>query len=168
MWTRHGDLRGPGRSSAAPYARGIVRRWNGWIEEGAAPPRVADEARRLLEAELGPGRPQPDANLGAVAAALPPSAFADDAAGRLSLDGPDRIRHARGQSLPDWIALRSGRLGRVPDAVARPADSTAVRELFDLARDRGAVLMPYGGGERTTPRARRARGRRWCAAGTAA
>jgi len=123
-----------------------VRRWNGWIDEGALPPHVSHEAARLLEAEIGPGRPNPDARLDDVVAALPSSAFADDAAGRLSLDPADRIRHARGQSLPDWIALRSGRLGRAPDAVARPADGSEVRALFGLARDRGTSLIPYGGG----------------------
>jgi len=123
-----------------------VRRWNGWIDEDDAPPRVPVEARRLLEAEIGPGEPTADARLEDVAAGLPPSVFDDDAGGRLSLEPVDRIRHARGQSLPDWIALRSGRLGRVPDAMARPADAAAVRELFVLARDRGAVLIPYGGG----------------------
>lgn len=123
-----------------------MRRWNGWIEEGSQPPHVAAEAKRLLEAELGPGRPTADARLEDVIAALPAGRLADDDGGRLSLDPADRIRHARGQSLPDWIATRSGRLGRVPDAVARPADATAVRELFALARTRGAVLIPYGGG----------------------
>ncbi|HEX2754396.1 MAG TPA: FAD-binding oxidoreductase [Candidatus Limnocylindrales bacterium] len=123
-----------------------MRRWNGWIEEGSQPPHVAAEAKRLLEAEIGPGRPTADARLEDVIAALPAGRLADDDGGRLSLDPADRIRHARGQSLPDWIATRSGRLGRVPDAVARPADATAVRELFALARTRGAVLIPYGGG----------------------
>ena len=123
-----------------------MRRWNGWIDEATEPPRVPDEARRLLEAEVGPGRLSPDARLEDVAAALPASRFDDDAGGRLSLEPVDRIRHARGQSLPDWIATRSGRLGRAPDAVARPADSASVRDLFGLARDRGAALIPYGGG----------------------
>jgi alkyldihydroxyacetonephosphate synthase len=123
-----------------------LRRWNGWIDEDADPPRVAGDARRLLEAEIGPGRPSPDARLEDLVAGLPPSAIDDDAGGRLSLDPADRIRHARGQSLPDWVALRAGRLGRVPDAVARPTDAAAVRELFALARARGAVLIPYGGG----------------------
>lgn len=124
-----------------------VRRWNGWIEEGTAPPHVASEARRLLETEIGPGRPSPNARLEDIVAGLPPSRLSDDADdGRLSIDPVDRIRHARGQSLPDWISLRSGRLGRVPDAVARPPDGAAVRELFDLARTRGAGLIPYGGG----------------------
>jgi len=123
-----------------------VRRWNGWIDEDAAPPQVALEARRLLEAEVGPGQPTADARLEDVVRALPPAAFADDGAGRLSLEPADRVRHARGQSLPDWIAVRRGRIGRVPDAVARPATAADVRELFALARDRGAALIPYGGG----------------------
>jgi alkyldihydroxyacetonephosphate synthase len=123
-----------------------VRRWNGWIEEGAPPPHVAEEARRLLEAEIGAGRPSPDATLADVVATLPGGRIEPDGADRLSVEPADRIRHARGQSLPDWIALRSGRLGRAPDAVARPTDAASVRRLFDLARDRGASLIPYGGG----------------------
>ena len=123
-----------------------MRRWNGWIAEGSAPPHVADEARRLLAAEIGPGRPRPDIPLDDVVAALPPSGFDDDAGGLLSTNPEDRLRHARGQSLPDWVATRSGRLGRVPDAVARPADGAAVRELLALAARRGAALIPYGGG----------------------
>jgi alkyldihydroxyacetonephosphate synthase len=123
-----------------------TRRWNGWIDEGSRPPAVADEALNLLEAEIGTARPTPDARLADLVAALPTGRWTDDGSGRLSLDPEDRIRHARGQSLPDWIALRSGRLGRVPDAVARPGDAAAVRELFALARDRGAGLIPYGGG----------------------
>jgi alkyldihydroxyacetonephosphate synthase len=123
-----------------------VRRWNGWIDEDAVPPPVPDEARRLLEAEIGVGSPRPDARLEDVIAALPRSRFDDDAAGRLSLDPADRIRHTRGQSLPDWVAARSGRLGRVPDAIARPREGSEVRDLFTLARDGGAVLIPYGGG----------------------
>ncbi len=123
-----------------------MRRWNGWIDDDAQPPHVAADARRLLEAELGPGQPTPDARLDDVVAGLPVSALADDESGGLSLDPIDRVRHAHGQSLPDWIAVRSGRLGRVPDAIARPAAAADVRDLFAVARDRGAVLIPYGGG----------------------
>ena len=123
-----------------------TRRWNGWIDEGDAPPRVADEAQRLLAAEVGSGRSGPDARLEEVVAGLPASALGDGAGGRISLDPLDRLRHARGQSLPDWIATRSGRVGRVPDGVARPATAADVRELLALARDRGAAVIPYGGG----------------------
>ncbi len=57
-----------------------------------------------------------------------------------------RIRHARGQSLPDWIALRSGRLPAVPDAVARPGDAADVRAILERARAAGWRCIPYGGG----------------------
>lgn len=56
------------------------------------------------------------------------------------------MRHARGQSFPDWIALRSGRLPVVPDGVAFPENAEEVELLFDFARKEKARLIPYGGG----------------------
>ena len=64
----------------------------------------------------------------------------------LSADPELRVRRARGQSFPDLIATRSGRLGAVPDAVARPSDGAAVRAILDLARSAGARIVPWGGG----------------------
>ncbi len=120
-----------------------VRRWNGWVDEDATLPAVAPGALRLLEAEIGVGTTPRDATLAEVIASVPASRLAD---GDWSTDPVDRIRHARGQSLPDWVALRSGRLGRVPDAVARPAGSDEVRELFGAAARRSFTLVPFGGG----------------------
>ncbi len=62
-------------------------------------------------------------------------------------DAHDRVRHARGQSLPDWIALRSGRLGPIPDAVARPTIGrrTSGRS-WTTPRPAAPALIPYGGG----------------------
>ena len=120
-----------------------MRRWNGWGDdsiETTLPPRALE----LLETLVGPGTPRRDATLDEVVAAVPASRLAPDP--RLDDDPIDRVRHARGQSLPDWIALRSGRLGAVPDAVARPPDAAAVADLFGLSDDRGAALLPYGGG----------------------
>ncbi len=107
-------------------------------------PAIPASARYLLESEIGPGTRPRDATLDSVVAALPASRLA--AVAGLSVDAADRIRHARGQSLPDWIALRSGRIGHVPDAVARPAGAADVRVLLDDARRMGAVVIPYGGG----------------------
>jgi alkyldihydroxyacetonephosphate synthase len=121
-----------------------VRVWNGWIDDEATLPVVTPGALRLLEAEIGPGTPPRDASLaGVVSGVAPPRVPADP---RWSVDPLDRLRHARGQSLPDWIALRSGRVGRVPDAVARPADDEAVGDLLRLAASHGAAVIPYGGG----------------------
>ena len=58
----------------------------------------------------------------------------------------DRLLHARGQSLPDWVALRSGRIGAFPDGVAYPEDETQVRSLLDYAKRNHALVIPYGGG----------------------
>ena len=96
------------------------------------------------EAELGPGRPTPDAALTDVVAAAPASRLQPNPL--VSLDPEDRVRHATGQSLPDWIGLRSGRLPSVPDGVARPATNDDVRALLALAASSGAEVVPYGGG----------------------
>jgi len=120
-----------------------MRRWNGWGDEAVAtslPPRALE----LLASLVGTGAPPHDATFGSVLAAVPPTRLAADP--RLDT-GPDtRVRHARGQSLPDWVALRSGRLGAVPDAVARPPDAGAVADLLALGARTGAALLPYGGG----------------------
>ena len=47
-----------------------MRRWNGWADEGRHP-TLPSGALRLIEAELGPGHPTPDAALADVVAAAP-------------------------------------------------------------------------------------------------
>jgi alkyldihydroxyacetonephosphate synthase len=120
-----------------------VRRWNGWSEEGANP-WLPDEAVRMLSEAIGPGRPQVDAKLDDVLETVAESRLRGQPG--LSTEPTDRVRHARGQSLPDWIALRSGRLGWLPDAVARPTSDDEVHDLFRLAERAGAILVPFGGG----------------------
>ena len=120
-----------------------MRRWNGWGDDSIET-RLPTRAAELLRSLVGPGTPSRDAALEDVVATVPPSRLAADAS--LDADPLARVLHARGQSLPDWIALRSGRLGAVPDAVARPPDAAAVAELFTLAARTNAALLPYGGG----------------------
>jgi alkyldihydroxyacetonephosphate synthase len=57
-----------------------------------------------------------------------------------------RLRHARGQSFPDWVALRSGRAAPYPDGVAYPQTEEEVRALVDYAVEHDVRLIPYGGG----------------------
>jgi alkyldihydroxyacetonephosphate synthase len=64
----------------------------------------------------------------------------------VSADPDARLRHSRGQSLPDWVALNSGRIEVFPDGVATPENPIQVRELINLARQQNAALIPYGGG----------------------
>jgi alkyldihydroxyacetonephosphate synthase len=127
-------------------AMGSERRWNGWGASDVQTTLPAS-AVSMLEQVLGAADPPRDASMDETLARVPPSRIrASDAdALDLSLDPLDRLRHARGQSLPDWIALRSGRLPAVPDAVARPPDASGVRAIFDTARAIGWQCIPVGG-----------------------
>jgi alkyldihydroxyacetonephosphate synthase len=120
-----------------------MRRWNGWGDDSIAE-HVPEGAMTLLRELVGPSARPTDAALDEVTAAVAASRIGDDAG--IDLDPFERVRHARGQSLPDWIALRTGRLGAVPDGVARPGDSGAVAALIATAATQGWTLVPYGGG----------------------
>jgi alkyldihydroxyacetonephosphate synthase len=120
-----------------------MKRWNGWGDETSTYSLPA-EASRFLEELVGPGTPPHDAELSTVLAALPPSRL--PAHPLVSSDAMERLLHARGQSLPDWIALRSGRIVAFPDGVAYPTTPAEVRDLLRYAAEVGARLIPYGGG----------------------
>ncbi len=120
-----------------------MRRWNGWGEEKKEYP-LNENMKRFLSGHVGPGRQPRDASLEEVLAAVPPGRL--PAHRLVSTDPLERLRHARGQSLPDWIALRSGRVGRFPDGVAYPKTGEEVRELIEFAAQSGSVIIPYGGG----------------------
>lgn len=120
-----------------------MRRWNGWGDEGVTYP-VPTGARRFLEEVLGAGIPPRDATLGEVVSRVPPSRLPPHPL--VSTDPEQRVRHALGQSLPDWIAARSGNIPAFPDGVAFPVTNEEVRELIRYAQSVGARLIPYGGG----------------------
>jgi alkyldihydroxyacetonephosphate synthase len=120
-----------------------MRRWNGWGDDTVTYP-LREGPRRFLEALVGPGTPPRDATLEEVAAAVPQSRLPMHPL--ISDDPVDRVRHARGQSLPDWIALRSGRLAAFPDGVAHPTTDAEVHSLIRYARQAGTRVIPYGGG----------------------
>jgi alkyldihydroxyacetonephosphate synthase len=97
-----------------------------------------------LEQRLGNVAPAAEAPLNDVVARVAPSRLPPHP---LVETSPEvRVRHARGQSLPDWFALRFGRLDSVPEGVAFPESSQDVRELLAFARGCGAAVVPYGGG----------------------
>ena len=128
---------------SAKHSGGNMKRWNGWGDDTVAYPLPAT-AGRFLEELVGPGTPPRDATLEHVIAAVPPTRLSPHP---LVSDKPaDRARHARGQSLPDWIALRSGRVAAFPDGVAYPTTAAEVRELIHYAQAVGTRLIPYGGG----------------------
>lgn len=120
-----------------------MRRWNGWGDTERDFP-LAPEAQAYLLAALGPGQALPDASLEQALALVPESRL--PAHPGVDRSPETRLRHARGQSLPDWLAMREGRLGPFPDGVAFPESSEAVRELLDWAMAHGVRVIPYGGG----------------------
>jgi len=120
-----------------------MRRWNGWGDEAVEYP-VPPAAARFLEQRIGTARRILPARLADVIAAAAPSRLPRHAL--VDREPETRLRHARGQSLPDWIAMRSGRPGVIPDGVAHPTTREDVRALLGLASQVGARLIPYGGG----------------------
>ena len=120
-----------------------MRRWNGWGDESVRLP-LPRTALAYLQERVGLGASPCDAELSAVASAAARSRLPDDP--RIDKNPETRVVHARGQSLPDWLALRFGRIDRVPDGVAFPQSAQDVRDLLAFAQKCGAVVIPYGGG----------------------
>lgn len=120
-----------------------MRRWNGWGDDQIDVP-LSSGTRERLNALLGPGIITEDATFEQVLRAAPaPKPLAN---GFLVSSPEERILHARGQSFPDWVALRSGRLGTLPDAVAHPSREDDVMTLLQWAARERVELIPYGGG----------------------
>src|SRR5512142_2484280 len=95
-----------------------MRRWNGWGDDTVVYPLPASAAR-FLEKRVGQGAPGPETPLAVLAGQAPPSRL--PAHPLISREAPERLRHARGQSLPDWIEMRYGCIRTFPDRVAYTA-----------------------------------------------
>jgi alkyldihydroxyacetonephosphate synthase len=126
-----------------------MRRWNGWGDDTRhypAPPLLVELLTQAVGVGMSPsvgiGMSPADVTLATAVGRVPASRLAESET--LSTDPADRLLHARGQSFPDLVALRSGQLGPVPDAVAHPRSGAEVRALLDGARE--AQVIPYGGG----------------------
>lgn len=120
-----------------------MRRWNGWGDE-ATHMELPANGQAFLQERIGGGHRLPDATLESVVAQVPPSRLPQHPL--IHTDGETRVRHARGQSLPDWLAVRSGEIGVFPDGVALPANAEEVRECLRFCLEHGIRLIPYGGG----------------------
>jgi alkyldihydroxyacetonephosphate synthase len=120
-----------------------MRRWNGWGDDSKTYP-LPEPATLHLAQVLGEPFASPDATLERVLHTVPESRL--DPHPHISISASERLRHARGQSLPDWVALRSGRIGTFPDGVAYPANDDELRDLFTYAKAHNVRLIPYGGG----------------------
>ena len=123
-----------------------MRRWNGWGDDTIDYPLSA-RALTFLEQAVGPASPPRDVTLAEALSAVPDSRLAGaPREPAIHVAAGDRLRHARGQSLPDWVDLRGGRVAAFPDGVAYPVTPAEVARLLAFAHEVDALLIPYGGG----------------------
>jgi alkyldihydroxyacetonephosphate synthase len=120
-----------------------MRRWNGWGDETVSYP-VPPSAITYIERLVGPGHSPKDVELKDAVSRVPKSRL--PAHTKASIDPQVRLLHARGQSFPDWVALRSGQIDSFPDGVAYPMSNEDVAGLIQFARQQDIHLIPYGGG----------------------
>lgn len=124
-----------------------MRRWNGWGDQNThyhLPESAGTYLEQIIGEPLVDSNAVPDAEFDAVVETIPATHLPEHPL--IDPDPAARLWHARGQSLPDWVALRSGRIGIFPDGVAFPTDEAQVRELISYARTNQVKLIPYGGG----------------------
>lgn len=62
------------------------------------------------------------------------------------VDAETRLRHARGQSLNDWVDMCDGLVDTFPDGVIYPNTEEGIRNLIQYAETHSINLIPYGGG----------------------
>jgi len=120
-----------------------MKRWNGWGSEASKLDLPATADIFLLE-KVGATKALPDVSLAEVLAQVPISRLPEHSL--ISTDKEDRLRHARGQSLPDWLAMRSGDFKFFPDGVAFPESSDDLVELLHFCDQENILVIPYGGG----------------------
>lgn len=123
-----------------------MRRWNGWGDDTIDYP-LSSRALAFLKDAVGVGKRPRDAGAPEILASVPATRLPELPGWELvRVDEGDRLRHARGQSLPDWVALRSGHITTFPDGVAYPASGSEVARLLSYAEQVDARVIPYGGG----------------------
>ncbi len=120
-----------------------MRRWNGWGDD-AIEFTLNPDALAFLAQRIGAGTPVADATLEQAIAGIPDSRLPVHPL--VDTNAETRLRNGLGQSLPDWLKLRHGKTGPLPDGVAFPETTSDVRALLDYAGQCGAAVIPYGGG----------------------
>jgi len=123
-----------------------MRRWNGWGDEST---RMAlpDSAGEFLQQTLAQGNILAECSLADVMKKVPASKLNDhNLLPTITLDKEQRVRHAKGQSLPDWLAMHSGNINIFPDAVCFPNNNQEVQDILVFAEQENIDLIPYGGG----------------------
>lgn len=123
----------------------MARRINGWGDDTVDYP-LHSHLSSFLEEVCGPATRPHDTDLTKLLeqSRQTPTRLPDHHL--ISTEPLDRLKHARGQSFPDLIALRSGCDLVFPDGVAYPTSDEEVAELIEHSDRLGYSVIPYGGG----------------------
>ena len=105
-------------------------RWNGWGNISINK-KVSPHGAKLIKSHIGKTKKLSSVSLQQVLKTVPKSRLpaAMTKLATVSIDKEVRLRHARGQSFPDWIAMHSGAFEVFPDAVAFPESTADVETL---------------------------------------
>ena len=120
-----------------------MRRWNGWGDESTSM-ALPESASQFLKQTLGLGNILKDTTLKAIFPSVPESRLLPHPL--INTDKEQRIRHAKGQSLPDWLAMRSGDIQCFPDGVSFVENRQDIQDMLAYAQQHKVDLIPYGGG----------------------
>ena len=118
------------------------------MRTSSPPSRSSQTAARGIHDHLGFGdgqieRPVPLDQVDLPAPRLtPPASLAEIC----TTERHDRASHAYGKAYRDVVRAFRGRFDHVPDVVASPRDANDVREVLEWCGERGAAVIPYGGG----------------------
>jgi len=123
-----------------------MRRWNGWGDENNNM-ALPESAVKFLQSTLKPGPILEECSLANAVAKVPSSKLNKlTLLPTITLDREQRVRHAKGQSLPDWLAMHSGDISIFPDGVCFPNNRQEVQAILTFAQQHDIDLIPYGGG----------------------
>ncbi len=120
-----------------------MKRIQGWGNAKTDYP-VPEPAKQYLEAVLGEPESLQNTPVEDLINRVPPSNLPQH--NLIQTDPEDRLRHARGQSLGDWIEMFDGLVDTFPSGVAYPQNNADIRDLMAYASKHSVNLIPYGGG----------------------
>lgn len=118
----------------------------GWRDDHLGPSELESVAARIGAVFGSTPTPTTERSIHAVSVPAPAVEVPDTLASLVSLDDHDRVVHGKGQAFVDVVEAFEGRVGRVPDAVARPAVEKDVTRVLEWADEAGIVVVPWGGG----------------------
>ncbi len=122
-------------------------RWNGWGNIDINK-KVSPHGAKLIKSHIGKTKKLKSVSMQQVLKTVPESRLPTEVTdlAMVSVDSEIRLRHARGQSFPDWIAMHGGDFEAFPDGVAFPESTNDVEQLLKLAQEHDLVVIPFGGG----------------------